>query len=130
MSHLDYYRFQATARGVFSLKDIIAGAEQRAYIYDRIVLPWLSKKSPRVVELACGHGSFLWWLKARGFERAKRSWSRASSRLPPSQPPTEQVLVHGGEHGRPPDQHIHEPERRQIVRIEPPAGQYPVQDPE
>ena len=70
MSHLDYYRFQATARGVFSLKDIIARAEQRAYIYDRIVLPWLSKKSPRVVELACGHGSFLWWLKARGFERA------------------------------------------------------------
>ncbi len=68
MGYLDYYKYQATARGVHSLEDVVRQAHERAYVYDRIVLPWLpGNKGSRIAELACGHGSFLQWLKERGF---------------------------------------------------------------
>ena len=64
----DYYHFQATARGVHSLDDVRRIAESKAHIYDRIVAPWLpAERTAPIAELACGHGSFLWWLKERGF---------------------------------------------------------------
>jgi cyclopropane fatty-acyl-phospholipid synthase-like methyltransferase len=45
-------------------------AEEKAYVYDRIVLPWLpSEKGSRIAELACGHGSFLYWLKRRQYSK-------------------------------------------------------------
>ena len=69
MGYLDYYSYQAKARGVRTLEDIRRIAEERAYLYDRIVLPWLPpNKAARVGELACGHGSFLWWLRQRGYQ--------------------------------------------------------------
>jgi 2-polyprenyl-3-methyl-5-hydroxy-6-metoxy-1,4-benzoquinol methylase len=70
MDHLDYYRYQATARGVHNLNDVQRIAQEKAYVYDRIVLPWLpADKTRTIAEIACGHGSFLWWIKERGFNR-------------------------------------------------------------
>ena len=70
MGHLDYYRFQAKARGVNSLEDVRRITKEKAYVYDRIVLPWLPEdKASPITELACGHGSFLGWLKSRDFSR-------------------------------------------------------------
>jgi cyclopropane fatty-acyl-phospholipid synthase-like methyltransferase len=68
MSHFEYYQFQAKARGVASVEDVERIADQKAYLYDRIVLPWLPlDKESAVAELACGHGSLLHWLKRKGF---------------------------------------------------------------
>jgi len=68
MNHLEYYQYQAKARGITNLSNVIRHAEEKAYLYDRVVLPWLpEKKSGRISELACGHGSFLHWLKSRKF---------------------------------------------------------------
>jgi 2-polyprenyl-3-methyl-5-hydroxy-6-metoxy-1,4-benzoquinol methylase len=68
MSHLAYYQYQTTARGIQSVDDVKRNASEKAYIYDRVVLPWLpGDKQARIAELACGHGSFLWWLKERGY---------------------------------------------------------------
>ena len=70
MGHLDYYQYQATARGIRGLDDVRKAASDRLHIWDRIVLPWLPADRQRpIAELACGHGSFLWWLKERGFAR-------------------------------------------------------------
>jgi SAM-dependent methyltransferase len=67
-NHLDYYQYQATARGVRSVADVERCAREKGHVYDRIVLRWLpSDREARVVELACGHGSFLYWLRERGF---------------------------------------------------------------
>jgi SAM-dependent methyltransferase len=64
MGHLDYYSYQAEARGVRSFEDVCRLAGEKAYVYNRIVLPWLpAEKSSGIAELACGHGSFLYWLK-------------------------------------------------------------------
>lgn len=71
MRHLDYYQYQATARGIASLADVERAARDRAHIYDRIVRPWLpSDPSAPLAELACGHGSFLCWLRDRGYTQA------------------------------------------------------------
>jgi SAM-dependent methyltransferase len=68
MSHLSYYDYQARARGIRSVADVEQNARDKAYIYDRVVLPWLpADKDSRIAELACGHGSFLCWLKNRGY---------------------------------------------------------------
>jgi len=68
MGHLDYYSYQAKARGVERVEDVYRIAQERAYLYDRIVFPWLpGNKASRVTELACGHGSFLVWLKGHDF---------------------------------------------------------------
>lgn len=67
MSHLSYYRYQAEARGIHTIEDVKRNASEKAYIYDRIVLPWLPAKEGRIVDLACGHGAFLHWLKERGY---------------------------------------------------------------
>lgn len=70
MRHLDYYQFQAEARGVRCLDDVVQHARNTAHIYDQIVLPWLpADRSRPIAELGCGHGAFLWWLKERGFAR-------------------------------------------------------------
>jgi 2-polyprenyl-3-methyl-5-hydroxy-6-metoxy-1,4-benzoquinol methylase len=68
MNHLDYYKFQAQARGVHSLDDVRRTAEEKSYVYDRIVRPWLPMNNELpIAEIACGHGSFLHWLKSRGY---------------------------------------------------------------
>jgi SAM-dependent methyltransferase len=68
MSHLHYYRYQAVARGVFGPQDVIRLAALQAHIYDRLVLPWLpADHGARMADLGCGHGSFLYWLRERGF---------------------------------------------------------------
>jgi 2-polyprenyl-3-methyl-5-hydroxy-6-metoxy-1,4-benzoquinol methylase len=69
LSYLDYYKYQTTARGVFGPEDIFRMARERDFIYEEIVLPWLPReKESRMVDLACGHGSFLWWLGQAGFK--------------------------------------------------------------
>ena len=68
MNHLDYYKYQTTARGVKGLREIEELALARADVYRRVVLPRLPQdRASRIAELACGHGSFLWWLKSQGF---------------------------------------------------------------
>ncbi len=68
MTHLSYYQFQAQARGVRNAADVANMAAARAYLYNRTVLPWLPPEpSGRIVELACGHGSLLHWLRSRGY---------------------------------------------------------------
>jgi 2-polyprenyl-3-methyl-5-hydroxy-6-metoxy-1,4-benzoquinol methylase len=68
VNHLDYYKFQARARGVRSLDDVRRIAGEKSHLYDRIVRPWLpADTSLPVAEVACGHGSFLHWLKSRGY---------------------------------------------------------------
>jgi len=68
MNHLDYYKFQARARGMHSLDDVRRNAGEKSYLYDRIVRPWLPQDtSLPVAEVACGHGSFLHWLKGCGY---------------------------------------------------------------
>lgn len=69
MGYLDYYQYQATARGIHGLTDVIRSAQDRTHIWERIVAPWLPvDKAQPVAELACGHGSFLWWIKQQGFK--------------------------------------------------------------
>lgn len=71
MGYLEYYSYQAKARGVHTLEDIRRNADEKAYLYNRIVLPWLpAQKSTRIGELACGHGAFLWWLRQHGYAEA------------------------------------------------------------
>ena len=68
MGYLDYYKYQAEARGVKTIEDVRRIASQKAYLYDRLVRPWMDGQTSRPVgELACGHGSFLHWLKTRNF---------------------------------------------------------------
>ena len=68
MSHLDYYQYQAEARGIRTLDDVHRCAREKSHVYDRIVQPWLPvDKGQAIGELACGHGSFLHWLKTRGY---------------------------------------------------------------
>ena len=70
MGHLDYYKYQAEARGVRTLEDVRRGARDKSYIYERIVLPWLpADTSSNIAEIACGHGSFLWWLKQHHYSQ-------------------------------------------------------------
>jgi SAM-dependent methyltransferase len=67
--HTDYYRFQAAARGVESPDDVVRVAHEQAYIYDRIITPWLPPGSSiRAADLGCGHGSFLVWLRGHGIQ--------------------------------------------------------------
>ena len=71
MSHLEYYHYQATARGIRSLADVERAADGRLHVWERIVKSWLpTKSSAQIVELACGHGSFLWWLRQRGYAQS------------------------------------------------------------
>jgi SAM-dependent methyltransferase len=68
MGYLDYYQYQAVARGVQTRDDVLRDADAKAYLYDRILSPWLpEKKSSSIAEIACGHGSLLWWLKQNGY---------------------------------------------------------------
>ena len=68
MNHLSYYQYQTEARGIASVEDVKRTCANHRHFYDQIVLPWLpSNRSCRVVELACGHGSFLHWLTTIGF---------------------------------------------------------------
>jgi SAM-dependent methyltransferase len=70
MGYLDYYKYQAEARGVRTLEDVRRSARDKSYIYERIVLPWLpADKSSTIAEIACGHGSFLWWLKQHHYSQ-------------------------------------------------------------
>ncbi len=68
VNHLDYYKFQARARGVHSLDEVRRMAGEKSHVYERIVRPWLPENMALpLAEIACGHGSFLHWLKRRGY---------------------------------------------------------------
>ena len=70
MNHLAYYQFQAEARGVRSLDDVRRCAFEKAHLYDQLVQRWLPADARLpIAELACGHGSFLHWLKAKNFSK-------------------------------------------------------------
>ena len=70
MNHLAYYQFQAEARGVRSLDDVRRCAADKAHFYDQLVRGWLpADTGAPIAELACGHGSFLHWLKTRNFSQ-------------------------------------------------------------
>lgn len=70
MSHLAYYDYQATARGVHGAQDVARVAHEKAFIYERLVGPWLpAQADAKIAELACGHGSFLFWLKQKGYDK-------------------------------------------------------------
>ena len=70
MSHFDYYRYQAKARGIRHIDDVITAARDKEYIYEQIVLQWLpADGTAPIAEVACGHGSFLHWLKSRDYNR-------------------------------------------------------------
>ena len=69
ISHLTYYDYQVEARGIHSAADVQADAANKAFVYDRLVLPKLpANRSARIVELACGHGAFLAWAGMHGFK--------------------------------------------------------------
>ena len=72
MTHLDYYQFQAQARGIHTVQDVERGAREKAYLYRQIASRWLPADldSP-IAELACGHGSFLCWLREAGYRRVQ-----------------------------------------------------------
>ena len=69
MSHFEYYHYQAVARGIKNKGDIIQKAQDDAFVFEQIVRPWLpDDRTAKMVDLACGHGSFL--LKdVRGFSQ-------------------------------------------------------------
>lgn len=72
MSHLDYYKYQAEARGIRTLEDVQRCGQEKAYVYDRIVRRWLPEdRQQPIAELACGHGSFLHWLRTRGYTQLR-----------------------------------------------------------
>lgn len=71
MSHLDYYKYQAVARGIHGPDDVVFQTRANAYLFEQIVGPWLPEdRSAKVVDLACGHGSFMVWLKQKKYLNA------------------------------------------------------------
>src|ERR1700680_2525824 len=53
MSHLDYYKYQTTARGVKGLREIETLALARSHVYRRVVLPRLPQnRASRIAEIA------------------------------------------------------------------------------
>lgn len=70
MNHLSYYQYQTEARGIACVEDVKRICANHRHFYDQIVLPWLPKDaSCCIVELACGHGSFLHWLALQGYQK-------------------------------------------------------------
>lgn len=68
MSHLDYYQYQARARGVRSGEDVALWAGQFGYLYERMAGGWLPcERAAPMADLACGHGSFLYWLQQKQY---------------------------------------------------------------
>ena len=66
-----YYNFQAKARGLNSVDDVMKVVAENTILYDSLVLPWLpTKKDAYILEVACGPGIFLHWLKKRGYSNA------------------------------------------------------------
>lgn len=69
MSHLDYYKYQAIARGVTTREDVLRQARAHAYLYDQMLASWMPQdKRAAWLDIACGHGSFLVYLRERGYD--------------------------------------------------------------
>lgn len=69
-----YYSYQAKARGLNSLDDVMSVVAQNTLLYDKILLPWLPEsRNADIYEVACGPGIFLLWLRLRGYINAKGS---------------------------------------------------------
>jgi len=69
MSHLDYYKYQAIARGALTAADVVRLCRQQSYVWEQLINRWLpANPSARMVDLACGHGSFLYWLKEKKYQ--------------------------------------------------------------
>jgi 2-polyprenyl-3-methyl-5-hydroxy-6-metoxy-1,4-benzoquinol methylase len=66
-----YYTYQAEARGLHSVVDVMKVVAQNSLLYDKIVLPWLPiNHDAPIYEAACGPGIFLHWLALRGYNNA------------------------------------------------------------
>jgi SAM-dependent methyltransferase len=69
-----YYRYQAKARGLNSLTDVMNVVAENTILYDKIILPWLPQnREAAIYEAACGPGVFLHWLRKRGYTNASGS---------------------------------------------------------
>ena len=68
VNHLNYYDYQVKARGILNGDDVRRDAANKAFVYDRLILPHLPvDRSAPIVELACGHGAFLVWAASHGY---------------------------------------------------------------
>jgi len=66
-----YYLYQAKARGLNSVGDVMKIVAMNTVLYDQIVLPWLPQsRDAAIYEAACGPGIFLHWLRKRGYSNA------------------------------------------------------------
>ena len=64
-----YYATQSSLRGVTEIDDVKSLLASNSSFYDRLILPILKDNSDKkVVELACGPGIFMRYLRSRGFE--------------------------------------------------------------
>jgi 2-polyprenyl-3-methyl-5-hydroxy-6-metoxy-1,4-benzoquinol methylase len=69
-----YYSYQAKARGLHSLDDVMTVVQANSFLYDRILLPWLPlDRGAEIYEVACGPGIFLHWLNKYGYKRVTGS---------------------------------------------------------
>jgi len=72
MNVSEYYVYQAKARGLNSVPDVLKIVAENTLLYDQIVLPWLpADRNCDIYEAGCGTGIFLHWLKLRGFANAR-----------------------------------------------------------
>lgn len=69
-----YYTYQAKARGLNSLDDVMDIVTKCTLLYDKILLPWLPEsRTADIYEVACGPGIFLHWLNSHGYTSARGS---------------------------------------------------------
>ncbi|PXF61469.1 MAG: class I SAM-dependent methyltransferase [Candidatus Methanogaster sp.] len=63
-----FYDFQTEARGLLTESDLIKSFESRISVYDQLLLRFLPhNKESSIVDIPCGFGAFLFYLKSRGY---------------------------------------------------------------
>jgi 2-polyprenyl-3-methyl-5-hydroxy-6-metoxy-1,4-benzoquinol methylase len=74
MNSADYYQRQGEARGIENFHDLQKRSEMYFPVYDRLILPKLSKGNSAVIyEAACGPGMLLYWFKSHRFKNVTAS---------------------------------------------------------
>jgi 2-polyprenyl-3-methyl-5-hydroxy-6-metoxy-1,4-benzoquinol methylase len=69
-----FYSYQAKARGLNSLYDVMNVVTENTLLYDKILLPWLPQsRNADIHEIACGPGIFLHWLNSHGYKNTSGS---------------------------------------------------------
>lgn len=68
----DFYQYQAKARGILSTEHVLAQARSQKYLFDQMLAPWLpTDRAAAWVDIACGHGTFLVYLREAGYTRVR-----------------------------------------------------------